>query len=252
MATAPKDLRREKATELSSRASEISRYILFGTLAVGYGIYSSTNEFSQLVVENHPRLLRSIIILASLGILFDFIQYNAGYRAADAAFMNDKGGHKYNKHSIAYKSWIAAYYLKQGAVVLVCAMIVILSIKMMAEAPAQEKPGRETGYVLFDVGEDEVQEVFHPLMVRLAKSAKSRTAISVEITGLADGTGNPAKNVELSRRRAQRVAQWLVDSGVPASKLRIRGLTAAEAQSVNHQASMGRRAVRVTVNATAE
>jgi outer membrane protein OmpA-like peptidoglycan-associated protein len=245
MADSAKQLRRVKASDLSARASEISRYILFGVLALGYGIYSGEDAFSRSIVQHQPLLLRLAVITSFLGVIFDFAQYNAGYRAADAAFLNAAKGYDYKKRSFWYVTWNLSYYLKQMAVILVCLLLILLSQKVVFGKPERPQPVPRVSYVLFESGEDRVSDIFYPLVADIAKGATSDKVKLIEIDGSADSTGDLRRNLDLSLRRAQRVRQLLIDMGVPERKLRARGMTVASAQSHGHEKDMTNRAARI-------
>jgi len=72
----------------------------------------------------------------------------------------------------------------------------------------------------------------------LDKAAKDLKASgkSANINGYADSTGNPSYNVDLSKRRAQAVADYLEKDGVPADKLTVKGYGATDFVATNDTA----------------
>jgi outer membrane protein OmpA-like peptidoglycan-associated protein len=80
------------------------------------------------------------------------------------------------------------------------------------------------GNVLFDFDKSELRtgamRNLYPL-VSFLKDDPSRTAI---IEGHTDNVGPPAYNLDLSRRRAEAVRQFLIDSGIAPNRVSARGL----------------------------
>ena len=72
----------------------------------------------------------------------------------------------------------------------------------------------------------------------LDKAAKDLKASgkSADINGYADSTGNPSYNVDLSKRRAQAVADYLEKDGVAADKLTVKGYGATDFVDTNDTA----------------
>lgn len=64
-------------------------------------------------------------------------------------------------------------------------------------------------------------------LTELVEVMQARPDASWMITGHADTTGTDVYNLDLSRRRAQSVANWLVARGVPASRLNVVGAGSA-------------------------
>ena len=58
---------------------------------------------------------------------------------------------------------------------------------------------------------------------RWVKMLKENPAVSLEIDGHADSTGPEPYNQKLSERRANSVKSWLIDNGIPASRLSATG-----------------------------
>lgn len=80
-----------------------------------------------------------------------------------------------------------------------------------------------SGRILFRTGSalisDESSEVLDALIRALRGCADSE----VEIAGHTDDDGDPGSNLDLSRRRAQAVVDYLVKAGIPAAKLSFAG-----------------------------
>jgi len=68
-----------------------------------------------------------------------------------------------------------------------------------------------------------------PVLARVAALIKGRPLSErFELTGHADGAVSPLSDLELSRRRAQAVVDFLVNQGVPAQRLQARGAAAED------------------------
>ncbi len=79
--------------------------------------------------------------------------------------------------------------------------------------------------VLFDFDSDELEPVGVAMLHEVALVLRHRVDIElVEVQGYADDRGSRAYNRELSRRRAARVRQWLVEHGVQPERLQVAGL----------------------------
>lgn len=79
----------------------------------------------------------------------------------------------------------------------------------------------EEGQFDFDqaVVRDDVRTVLDELALRLHEAEWDR----LDIIGYTDRLGTPEYNQQLSERRAWAVARYLVDQGIPLSKLRVEG-----------------------------
>lgn len=79
--------------------------------------------------------------------------------------------------------------------------------------------------VLFAFDSDELEPVGVAMLHEVAQVLRHRLDIElVEIQGYADDRGSAAYNRALSRRRAERVRQWLIEHGVEPERLRVAGL----------------------------
>lgn len=77
----------------------------------------------------------------------------------------------------------------------------------------------------------------------MAERAKQNAMVRLVVMGHADSTGQDRNNFILSYRRAQAVAAWLVEAGVPADRVRIRAAGSQEPlQGTDPQAGDNRRA----------
>lgn len=79
------------------------------------------------------------------------------------------------------------------------------------------------GNITFATDSANIASSFYKPLNDLANSFKRFDQNSIEIVGYTDSTGSLAHNMELSQRRAQSVANYLIAQGVPAARLSTRG-----------------------------
>ncbi|MDB4983758.1 MAG: outer membrane protein, partial [Myxococcales bacterium] len=78
--------------------------------------------------------------------------------------------------------------------------------------------------VFFATGKDAVLSKSFPLLKAVGDAIKGTPGIKkVRVEGHTDNKGEPAKNLELSKRRATAVRDWLIKDGVDASRLDAEG-----------------------------
>ncbi len=77
--------------------------------------------------------------------------------------------------------------------------------------------------VFFDSGSAELREESHYELDRLARLLKENYQLEIEIRGHTDEVGTEADNLDLSRRRAKAVLDYLVAKGIDPSRLSSRG-----------------------------
>ena len=78
--------------------------------------------------------------------------------------------------------------------------------------------------VHFEHDSEGIQRQSTPVLKDLARLMSNQSSIElIEIRGHTDQSGPMAYNQELSTRRADEVARFLVDNGVSADRIRIRG-----------------------------
>ncbi|MCS6807222.1 MAG: OmpA family protein [Bacteroidota bacterium] len=75
----------------------------------------------------------------------------------------------------------------------------------------------------FKKGSAVIEESQRPAFARLAEYLKQRDHLNIEIGGHADNTGTEEQNVKLSLERAEAVREYLIHSGIAASRIRTRG-----------------------------
>lgn len=79
------------------------------------------------------------------------------------------------------------------------------------------------GDVLFDSGDAELKPSANRTLLKLVQFLQINLKRRVRVEGYTDNTGEPAFNLQLSRDRAQAVADMLVDLGVDEKRIQVRG-----------------------------
>ncbi len=75
----------------------------------------------------------------------------------------------------------------------------------------------------FDFGKDTIRPVSRPVLDDAIAKLQKFPGVRVSIVGHTDNVGDPESNMDLSRRRAAAVKQYLVDGGVDASRVETDG-----------------------------
>ena len=91
-------------------------------------------------------------------------------------------------------------------------------LPLILAAPPARACVPTSAYLHFPPGDAQVSDVHHVILesLVLAPAREMRTGIShYEITGYADSAGTEAYNLDLSRRRAEAVRDYLLSVGVP-------------------------------------
>lgn len=105
-------------------------------------------------------------------------------------------------------------------------------LKPAAEAPAPQPSAEQrvtlSGDATFGFDSAELTAGGRNSLARLAEQLRQQHPARITITGHTDRLGSPAYNLDLSRRRAEAVRDYLAAAGVPAGQMRVRGVGAAE------------------------
>ena len=80
------------------------------------------------------------------------------------------------------------------------------------------------GNITFATNSDAISSSFYQPLNNLANSFRQYNQNSIEVVGHTDSTGSYSYNMELSQRRAQSVADYLLAQGVDPSRLSTRGM----------------------------
>jgi outer membrane protein OmpA-like peptidoglycan-associated protein len=79
------------------------------------------------------------------------------------------------------------------------------------------------GNVTFPTNGDQVNSGFYPVLGSVVKVLKKYNQTTVDVTGHTDSDGSDQFNMDLSQRRANSVAAYLVQQGIPAGRLMVVG-----------------------------
>lgn len=77
--------------------------------------------------------------------------------------------------------------------------------------------------IKFESDKDVLMASSHPALVEMVKLLKAHPEMSVEIQGHTDSTASAAHNLDLSKRRAHSVMQYLKNKGIAASRMTAKG-----------------------------
>lgn len=99
----------------------------------------------------------------------------------------------------------------------------------------------QTVQIYFEADSAEVTKESKAVITAAARGLKSCRVAGVDVLGLADATGDPQANLELSKRRAQSVSQALAVAGLPAAEFMVSAAGQAGAVTKDGQAPLRRR-----------
>ncbi len=101
---------------------------------------------------------------------------------------------------------------------------------VIGDRPAQAPVAstlRETGqvqlYIQFRTNSAELDPGSYPTLLELQEALRGDPGLRLVLVGHTDAVGTPQYNLDLSRRRAQSVADWLVQQGIPRNRLGVDG-----------------------------
>ncbi len=103
----------EEQRYVTSKISDLCRYIGFGIAAATYSIFSSSSDFAVNLLASDKVLLVFTAIAAILVIIVDYLQFLFGYIIVRVAIHNKSGAYKYNSDSLVYKGKFVFFYIKQ-------------------------------------------------------------------------------------------------------------------------------------------
>jgi OOP family OmpA-OmpF porin len=100
----------------------------------------------------------------------------------------------------------------------------VLLRKVEATLPPLSKAGTWVFKdIKFEIDKDVLIASSYPTLEEIVKILKAHAEISVEIQGHTDSTASEAHNLDLSRRRAKSVVQYLQSKGITASRMSSKG-----------------------------
>lgn len=88
----------------------------------------------------------------------------------------------------------------------------------------EERRQIESRVVLFAPAAVQLPVEAYAMLDEIAALLRQKSGYRLVIKGFADPSGRPARNLELSRRRAEAVRAYLVEKGVPSNRLEIRAM----------------------------
>jgi len=109
----------------------------------------------------------------------------------------------------------------------------------------------QTVQVYFEQDSAEIGKESQAVISAAAQASKTCAVTGVDVTGLADATGAPDANLDLSRRRAEAVTAALAKAGVPAETVKIAAAGQNGAVNAAGQARPLRRRADVVLHMTA-
>ena len=77
--------------------------------------------------------------------------------------------------------------------------------------------------VFFDTGKDQLRPDSKTELARVTKLIQDNPSIKIEISGHTDNVGSEEVNQQLSERRAKSVVAFLIQNGIPATRLKAVG-----------------------------
>ena len=116
----------EEKRHVSSKISDLSRYIGFGLVAVVYTILTSDSKSVIKIYENYTFLLLLVAGLGAVTILIDYLQFVGGYFAVEAALKNEDDSYRYNPKSFWYQLRTIAFWIKQVTAFLGALLLIIV------------------------------------------------------------------------------------------------------------------------------
>ena len=116
----------DEKRNVSSRITEIVRYIGFGLVIIFYTVMSGTDQFATTIREQSPCLLFVFGIAGVLTIILDYIQFLGGYFSVEAAL--DSEEQQYDYRSLAYKARKWAFAAKQIVVAMGSAALFVVMV----------------------------------------------------------------------------------------------------------------------------
>ena len=87
--------------------------------------------------------------------------------------------------------------------------------------------------VLFEVNSYHLRAGVYAQLDSIADFVLSNRAMKVNVTGHTDPTGGEAHNQRLSENRARVVAEYLVEQGIPTSRVAFKGFGSAQPRADN-------------------
>ena len=106
----------------------------------------------------------------------------------------------------------------------------------------------QTVQIYFEPESSEVTKEGRAVLAAAAAQSKPCKVASVDVLGLADSTGAPDANLDLSKRRARSVTAALAAVGLPVSEIKVSALGQAGATTADGKAQPLRRRADVVLH----
>jgi hypothetical protein len=114
----------DRLLQLSDRISTQVRALAIGIIAFGWSLFSADSASIKLLVQASKVSLLTILALAILALLLDFLQYVAGYKVANKVRLAIEDGTKhdakYDYKSFLYRTQEFLFFSKQAVIAVSC------------------------------------------------------------------------------------------------------------------------------------
>ena len=114
----------DEKRHVSTNISNLCRYIAFGTVAVNWALITSTAQFASSIAASAGSSLMLSATGGILAILFDYLQFLAGYFSVNKAL--DSTDNTYNTALISYKLRVFFFWAKQAAAVIGILILILV------------------------------------------------------------------------------------------------------------------------------
>ncbi|MFL5297454.1 MAG: OmpA family protein [Phenylobacterium sp.] len=132
----------------------------------------------------------------------------------------------------------------------VCACATVRSARDRIVRPAPRCTD-QTADIYFEPQSAELTKEGRAVIAAAADGAKACRVASVEVVGLSDAAGAPGANLELSKKRADSVADALKAAGLPAAEFRVGAAGQAGAVTADGKAQPMRRRAEIVLHLAA-
>ena len=119
----------EQQQYVTGRIGETCRYIGFALLAAFYAIENSDKPFSRSLLVQSTWFLELMALLASAGIVSDYLQYFCGEIAVRKAI--SENNYRYNSHWLSYRLRTFFYVFKQWATLIAAFLLIYVIVRKL-------------------------------------------------------------------------------------------------------------------------
>jgi hypothetical protein len=132
---------RDELDFVTSRMSELTRYVAFGLAALFFVLLSSSSEFAKVIMQKHGGFILGVSAAGCIAIVADYLQYLYGqldsHRVLDE--VSPDGLHRYNENHPLFRRRVFFYRAKQffaalGVVSLAGLLIYVYAFKELVAA----------------------------------------------------------------------------------------------------------------------